>query len=1030
MPNEDYGYRASAASSQQPRGMPEDVYGYRSSAPARQQPRGMPEDDYGYRSSAASSRQPRVIIDEAPPAVEQVSGHFGASPSAPYRAYEFDDDPRSMPLDPRAMMRASSPSRSVRQDLVSVQNHVPMTVPRVMSRGAQSVRSSAATTPAAPPTMPVVPPPQYAGGAVRPMMLAEQWVTSYPAIPVRTPAITYPGGVSVNFHEVAPMLGPNVAANASHRTRMIPTIESGDAAGRTLATYAACDRDLNGILAWGNGEIRDFIAEVFQQHGLSPPTESQMFALFRKFDLDRNSVLSARECMCLVDAMLRALFFLETPTPYGQPPAPIVYGQPPAPIVIRRSGQSFAPSNQSFAPSGQSFAPLSPVVYPALGAMVQPLPSVAPLALMPPPSAASMMPRTRPASRSVLPGGGVIQAEVLDGGIMDASHYMDQMGPRYPAAQSFRAGSQTRTPMPAFDMMPAQTRTPMPALGYADQSPAQTRTTMPSPMGSNRLVVASIAGFSVGDVVIVGGQEEKTVVGFSSLLIDSPLEFDYPAGTDVVKVGQGAMPSRSSLAPSQSRSALPSAQALLRPPLPSAQALLRPPQADAGLHDDDHQLLAAAQGNGSMRVSPRDAFMDERPQPMAPKPPPAKQSDIEQRLHLLEIDLDELELHPDAPDLAARWYETLRFFVSFHPHSEQPDQISLPHDPPQKTQDGKLLVSKSIAARVPTVSSGPRLSIFGGKSEEDEEKPSNNPVAEFKEPLALTLPQLDMHLVAYVWARKSSIGGAEDHLIGRSLAPLRDYKLQRRQTTWGVFDYMEGHRVAEIKVKYTVCTTPGAIQKPSVKDVKRTEVTVHWEPPLSDHGSPTVAYKVSILIAKKSSETPQWYTLCQRTKTINPSYVVTNLDGNSSYMMNIQAINKVGVGDPCEFQITTAALEADPPPKPVIQEVRDGCINVAWSPSPNDGGSRISAYKVRMRKIIGATKWNLAHHVFGPSEENTKWVDMGTVGAAQQERAEPATYDAWVGPLEHQTCEYRFQIVALSGAGVSKGSELSDPHYT
>merc|ERR1712176_1306351 len=313
-------------------------------------------------------------------------------------------------------------------------------------------------------------------------------------------------------------------------------------------------------------------------------------------------------------------------------------------------------------------------------------------------------------------------------------------------------------------------------------------------------------------------------------------------------------------------------------------------------------------------------------------------------------------------------------------------------------------------------------SLFGGGKEEEEtpQRSGNNPIAEYKEKLVLQMPQLDVNLVAYVWARKASIASSEDHLIGRSLAPLRDFKLQRRMTTWGVFDYMQGHRVAELRLKYAVITTPGPIQKPSLKDVQREQVTVKWEPPLSDHGAPTLAYQVSILLNQVGAEKPQWYTLCAQTKTTNPVYVVTNLEGNNSYMMDIRAVNKVGPGDPCEFQITTAAVAPDPPPKPFVQEARDGCLNVAWGPSPNSGGTKITAYKVWMRKIMGASKWN----PFGPGESKATWVDMGTVGAAANERSEPATYDAWVGPLE-ESCEYRFQIVAMSNAGTSKVSELS-----
>jgi hypothetical protein len=399
---------------------------------------------------------------------------------------------------------------------------------------------------------------------------------------------------------------------------------------------------------------------------------------------------------------------------------------------------------------------------------------------------------------------------------------------------------------------------------------------------------------------------------------------------------------------------------------------------------------------------------------------------VEQRPHLLELDVEELELHPDAPDLAPKWYQSLTFYVSFHPRPEtNPEAIPLPRDPPVQSQDGSHVVSASLVARVPAVKLAQRLSGFLGREEEEAKKPSGNPVVEYKEHLELVMPQLDRNLVAYVWANKSSIGGSEMTLIGRSLAPMHDFALQRRLTTWGVFDVMEGHRVAELRVKYAVITSPGKVLRPQLQEVKREEVTIKWTASENDHGAPTTAYQISILLNEPNSG-PKWHILCPQTRTTNPVYVVTNLNGNTSYMLDIRAINKVGVGDPCEFEIQTSPVEPEPPARPYIQEARDGCLNVAWGPSIQNGGAAITCYKVKMRKIMGASKWN----PFGPGEATATWVDMGTIGAAANDQDAPSTYDAWVGPLEPQSCEYRFQIVALTHVGTSKGSELSEAYYT
>jgi len=264
-------------------------------------------------------------------------------------------------------------------------------------------------------------------------------------------------------------------------------------------------------------------------------------------------------------------------------------------------------------------------------------------------------------------------------------------------------------------------------------------------------------------------------------------------------------------------------------------------------------------------------------------------------------------------------------------------------------------------------------------------------------------------------------------LVGRSLAPLQEFALQRKYTKWGVFDVMKGNRVADMRVKYVVSTTPGPVLDPMLTEVQQTGLKIMWTPPQNDHGAPVLGYKVLIMLEQSVNEGPKWLTLCERTKTANPVYVIANLKGNKVYTVDVQAVNRVGIGDACEFQVATAPVNPDPPSKPWIEEARDGCVNVAWLPPGNDGGCPFQSYKVKMRKILGASKWN----PFGPGESKAVWVDMGNVEAVQGEQHEPLSmYNAWLGPLENVACEYKFQIASVTAAGMSEGSELSNPIYT
>uniref|UniRef100_A0A7S2IVG3 Fibronectin type-III domain-containing protein n=1 Tax=Zooxanthella nutricula TaxID=1333877 RepID=A0A7S2IVG3_9DINO len=399
---------------------------------------------------------------------------------------------------------------------------------------------------------------------------------------------------------------------------------------------------------------------------------------------------------------------------------------------------------------------------------------------------------------------------------------------------------------------------------------------------------------------------------------------------------------------------------------------------------------------------------------------PPEHEHEEERPHMLFVDLEELELRPEAAHETPGFFQSLTYAVSFHPSSEHPEAIPLPPHPPRATVEGQYLVSKSHAAKEVE---GPSRFSFQQPAEQTARQ---HPHIPFKERLELTLSRMDQHLVAYLWGRKTSVRSEEFTLVGRAVIPMDDYTSQRKLTKWGVFDIAEHHRVAELHIRYAVCTTPSAVQKPRVAEAEQTKVTVTWEPPGSDHGSPLTGYKISILLNQTHETGPQWHTVCELTKTLNTAYVVTNLTGNTAYLLDVRAVNKVGAGDPTEFQITTAPCEPDPPSQPWVDERRDNCFNVAWYPCAHDGGFPVTHYRIKMRKVVGAAR-KVTCGV--PGESKSVWIDMGTVAANDKEKESPSVYSAWVGPLEKEHCEYRFQVFAVSKAGESEGSEISGPEY-
>lgn len=51
-------------------------------------------------------------------------------------------------------------------------------------------------------------------------------------------------------------------------------------------------------------------------------------------------------------------------------------------------------------------------------------------------------------------------------------------------------------------------------------------------------MVSNTFGFTIGDVVIIGGREHKQIVGFASILIDTPLQYSYPKNTEIKKASK------------------------------------------------------------------------------------------------------------------------------------------------------------------------------------------------------------------------------------------------------------------------------------------------------------------------------------------------------------------------------------------------------------------------------------------------------------------------------------------------------------
>eukprot|EP00929_Paragymnodinium_shiwhaense_P044212 TRINITY_DN22693_c1_g1_i1.p1 TRINITY_DN22693_c1_g1~~TRINITY_DN22693_c1_g1_i1.p1 ORF type:complete len:1778 (-),score=425.59 TRINITY_DN22693_c1_g1_i1:59-5392(-) len=155
--------------------------------------------------------------------------------------------------------------------------------------------------------------------AQHPTELAGRWVCKYKALPISgTVSITYSSGVVVDFADFAERLYPMAVANAGRRQAMLNAIESGETMRTALEVFRAVDD--SGFLSWPHGLVL-FVEKYFEAYRLRPPSQRELLGLYLKFDNGRNSMLNTSESLCLVDALLRAVFHLEvvaSPPPLRQ----------------------------------------------------------------------------------------------------------------------------------------------------------------------------------------------------------------------------------------------------------------------------------------------------------------------------------------------------------------------------------------------------------------------------------------------------------------------------------------------------------------------------------------------------------------------------------------------------------------------------------------------------------------------------------------------------------------------------------------
>lgn len=156
-----------------------------------------------------------------------------------------------------------------------------------------------------------------------------------------------------------------------------------------------------------------------------------------------------------------------------------------------------------------------------------------------------------------------------------------------------------------------------------------------------------------------------------------------------------------------------------------------------------------------------------------------------------------------------------------------------------------------------------------------------------------------------------------------------------------------------IPVSVKVLDSPSACSKLVVKNVTRGKLTLSWDPPLIDGGTPITNY----IVEKKDAKLKAYSIVT--TECANTSYKVEGLSEEIAYFFRVSAENENGIGDTCETTEPVRATETPGPVKNLVMtDSTNKSVTLAWTKPDHDGGSHISEYIIE-KKVDDAVTWSL-----------------------------------------------------------------------
>ncbi|XP_071256530.1 titin-like [Salvelinus alpinus] len=148
-----------------------------------------------------------------------------------------------------------------------------------------------------------------------------------------------------------------------------------------------------------------------------------------------------------------------------------------------------------------------------------------------------------------------------------------------------------------------------------------------------------------------------------------------------------------------------------------------------------------------------------------------------------------------------------------------------------------------------------------------------------------------------------------------------------------------------------VLDSPGPPCRVAVKDVTKSSATVAWDTPENEGGAAVTNYLVDI----REVSNKGWTRVTDSCPRL--TYRVSDLQEGGVYYFRVTGENQYGVGLPAETKYGAMITEKPSPPQTIeVTEITKESVSLSWIKPENDGGSRITSYRVDALEN-GQDKW-------------------------------------------------------------------------